>query len=90
LGGLVSFPALALAAAAVAEVTRYTGVKTSFIESLDVHVSHYDGGQPVWTVSATAYAFGYLETQPDGWPLGIHDPARPRDEVDRLRAEAGS
>ncbi len=80
----MSFPALALAAAAAAEVTRYTGVKPSFIRSLDIDI-HL---QRVYSVSADVVAFGYLETQADGWPLGIHDPARPRDEIDQSLDEA--
>ncbi len=78
----MSFPALALAAAAVTEVNRYTGIKPSFIRSVDIRGSHRDSvtGQPIYAVRAEVVAFGYLEAQSDGWPLGIHDPALPRDD----------
>lgn len=71
----MSFPALAIAAAAVAEVSRYTGCSPTFLDSLDIHVSHVSrtDGRPVFSVHAEATLFGYLHTAPDGTPVGIHD-----------------
>jgi hypothetical protein len=71
----VSFQALAIAAAAATEVSRYTGVKPAFLDGLDVSVSHVSGtdGRPVFTVRATAVLFGYLHTTADGHPVGLHD-----------------
>ena len=71
----MSFPVLALAAAAATEVCRYTGVKPSFLDGIDVVASHHDPdtGRPVFTVRATSFLFGYLETANDGTPVGIHD-----------------
>ena len=71
----MSFPALAIAAAAATEVSRYTGVKPPFLDSLDIKASHVDHftGRPVFTVKATAVLFGYMDTAGDGCPVGIHD-----------------
>jgi hypothetical protein len=71
----VSFPALAIAAAAVTEVSRYTGIKAPFIKSVDVGHSHADPvtGRPVLVARAECHVLGYLETAGDGWPVGIHD-----------------
>lgn len=70
----MSFPALAIAAAAATEVCRYSGLNPVFLASLDVGFSHPDAtvGEPVLDVSATAYLFGYVHITKDG-PLGVHD-----------------
>lgn len=70
----MSFPALAIAAAALAEVSRYTGTHPAFLSSLDVGFSHpaATNGEPVLDVAATAFLFGYVHITEDG-PLGIHD-----------------
>lgn len=71
----MSFPALAVAAAAATEISRYTGVKHPFLDSLDIsvsHVSHTDG-RPVLQIKATAELFGYLRTTADGRTVGLHD-----------------
>jgi hypothetical protein len=71
----MSFPALAIAAAAATEVSRYTGVKAPFLDSLDIAISHRDhiDGTPVLRVKATAVLFGFVHTAADGSPVGIHD-----------------
>lgn len=70
----MSFPALAIAAAAVAEVTRYTGVAPAFLVGLEVSFSHMGrDGEPVWAAHAEAVIFGYLHMAEDGSPVGIHD-----------------
>ncbi len=71
----MSLPALAIAAAAVTEVSRYTGVKPTFLRSLDIFVSHAskDDGRPVFTVEADAVLFGFVHTSGDGSPIGVHE-----------------
>lgn len=75
----MSFPALAIAAAAATEISRYTGVKHPFLDSLDIGVSHVstNTGRPILDITATAHLFGYLDTTADGSPLGMHDRAAP-------------
>lgn len=67
----MSFPALAIAAAAITEIHRYTGIRPSFVTSLDVTYSHTDGS-PVLTARAASLLFGYLDVI-EGQPVGIHD-----------------
>ena len=71
----MSFPALAIAAAAATEVSRYTGVDPVFMDGMDVYFSHVSStdGRPIFTASATAHLFGYVHTAADGSPVGIHD-----------------
>jgi hypothetical protein len=70
----VSFPALAIAAAAATEVCRYTGLNPAFLSGVDVRFSHLDptNGEPVFDAAATAHLFGYVHITEDG-PLGVHD-----------------
>lgn len=70
----MSFPALAIAAAAATEISRYTGVKHPFLNGLDVtsHCSKIEGG-PVLSITATAVLFGYMTIADDGTPVGLHD-----------------
>jgi hypothetical protein len=67
----MSFPALAIAAAAATEVCRYSGTHPSFLSSLDIRPSHFgDHGELVFDVTATAHLFGYVHITKDG-PLGV-------------------
>lgn len=70
----MSFPALAIAAAAATEVSRYTGVHPPFFDGLDIYISHRDDdGTPVFRARATAVLFGFVHTTAAGAPFGIHD-----------------